>query len=233
MNDWVSLGLGSIGGALVSEALKFVIEEAKKFKSFKPLSKDLAETMERLLPLTKEIDSMQNKLDLGSGELKKLMETIEKAYVLVCKLRDDPVWFYEKSLYARDIEDINGEMTKFCGIDLQVLQYRNQLKLLGVADHLVDMVYSLGKKMDGLTMSVPTPVFRDLCSVPKLDKALVGLSWPLMELKKRLFDNSVVNLVISAPPGCGKTTLVTQLCHEADVKGNKTLYKFDFCTCCF
>ncbi|KAJ4878685.1 Disease resistance protein (NBS-LRR class) family [Raphanus sativus] len=221
MNDWVSLGLGSIGGALVSEALKFVIEEAKKFKSFKPLSKDLAETMERLLPLTREIDSMQNKLDLSSGELKKLMETIEKAYILVCKLRDDPVWFYEKSLYARDIEDINGEMTKFCGIDLQVLQYRNQLKLLGVADHLVDMVYSLGKKMDGLTMSlVPASVFRDLCSVPKLDKALVGLAWPLMELKKRLFDDSVVNLVVSAPPGCGKTTLVTQLCHEADVKGH-------------
>ncbi|KAJ0236565.1 disease resistance protein [Hirschfeldia incana] len=175
--------------------------------------------MVRLLPLTKEIDSMQNKLDLGSGELKKLMETIRKAYELVLKLKD--VRFYEKSLRTRDIEDINKEMTKFCDIDLQVLQYRNQLKLLGVADHLVDMVYSLGKKMDGLTMSAPpAPVFRDLCSVPKLDKALVGLAWPLVELKKRLLDDAVVNLVVSAPPGCGKTTLATQLCHEADVKGH-------------
>ncbi|XP_013611364.1 PREDICTED: probable disease resistance protein At5g66900 isoform X3 [Brassica oleracea var. oleracea] len=218
MNDWVSLGLGSIGGALVSGVLKLIIEEAKKYKSFKPLSKDLAETMERLLPLTKEIDSMQNELDLGSGELKKLMETIKKAYVLVLKLKDDDVWFFEKSKYAREIEDINKDMTKFCDITLQVLQYRNQLKLLNLGGNVVDMVYGLGKKIDGL--SVPVPVFKDLCSVPKLNKAPVGFAWPLMELKKRLLDDAVVNLVVSAPPGCGKTTLATQLCHDADVKGH-------------
>ena len=202
---------------MVSEVLKLIIEEAKKYKSFKPLSKDLAETMERLLPLTKEIDSMQNELDLGSGELKKLMETIKKAYVLVLKLKDDDVWFFEKSKYAREIEDINKDMTKFCDITLQVLQYRNQLKLLNLGGNVVDMVYGLGKKIDGL--SVPVPVFKDLCSVPKLNKAPVGFAWPLMELKKRLLDDAVVNLVVSAPPGCGKTTLATQLCHDADVKG--------------
>ncbi|CAH8339884.1 unnamed protein product [Eruca vesicaria subsp. sativa] len=220
MNDWVSLGLGSVGGALVSEALKLVIKEAKKYKSFKPLSKDLAETMERLLPLTKEIDSMQNELDLGAGELKQLMETIRKAYELVRELKDhDEVPFYEKSTYAREIEDINKEMTKFCDINLQVLQYRNQLKLLNIGGHLVDMVYDIGVKIDGSSVA-PVPVFRDLCSVPKLNKAPVGFAWPLMELKKKLLDDAVVNLVVSAPPGCGKTTLATQLCHDAGVKGH-------------
>ncbi|CAN7090118.1 unnamed protein product, partial [Brassica rapa subsp. narinosa] len=217
MTDWVDLGLGSIGGALVSEALKLVIEEAKKYKSFKPLSKDLVSTMERLLPLTKKIDSMQNELDLGSGELKQLRETIEKARVLVLKFPS--VRFYEKSNYTRKIVEINEDLAKFCDIDLQLLQYRNQLTLLGVAGNLVDKVDGLSKRMDGL-MSVPVPVFRDLCSVPKLDKVVVGLDWPLMELKKRLLDDAVVSLVVSAPPGCGKTTLANQLCHDADVIGH-------------
>ena len=220
MTDWVVRGLGSIGGALVSEALKLVIEEAKKYKSFKPLSKDLVSTMERLLPLTKKIDSMQNELDLGSGELKQLRETIEKARVLVLKFPS--VRFYEKSNYTRKIVEINEDLAKFCDIDLQLLQYRNQLTLLGVAGNLVDKVDGLSKRMDGL-MSVPVPVFRDLCSVPKLDKVVVGLDWPLMELKKRLLDDVVVNLVVSAPPGCGKTTLATQLCHDADVIGKEIL----------
>lgn len=220
MTDWVDLGLGSVAGALVSEALKLVIEEAKKYKSFKPLSKDLVSTMERLLPLTKKIDSMQNELDLGSGELKQLRETIERARVLVLKFPS--VRFYEKSKYTRKIVEINEDLAKFCDIDLQLLQYRNQLTLLGVAGNLVDKVDGLSKRMDGL-MSVHVPVFRDLCSVPKLDKVLVGLDWPLMELKKRLLDDAVANLVVSAPPGCGKTTLATQLCHDADVKGKEIL----------
>ncbi|KFK28373.1 hypothetical protein AALP_AA8G506900 [Arabis alpina] len=39
------------------------------------------------------------------------------------------------------------------------------------------------------------------------------------ELKKKLLNDSVNTLLVSAPPGCGKTTLVTQLCHDAKIKG--------------
>jgi len=40
-----------------------------------------------------------------------------------------------------------------------------------------------------------------------------------MELKKMLFEDGVVTVVVSAPYALGKTTLVTKLCHDADVKG--------------
>ncbi|VVB18260.1 unnamed protein product [Arabis nemorensis] len=215
MTDWVDLGVSSVGGALVSEGLKLVIEEAKKFKAFKPLSKDLVSTMMKLLPVTEEIDLKQKELDFGAGELKELNDTIERARVLVQKFPG--VRFYEKPKYTRKIEEINKDLLKFCQIDLQLLQHRNQLTLLGLAGDLVNKVDGLSKRMDDL--SVHVPVFRDLCSVPKLDKVLVGLDWPLMELKKRLLANDVVNLVVSAPPGCGKTTLVTQLCHDPKIKG--------------
>ncbi|CAN8264116.1 unnamed protein product [Cochlearia groenlandica] len=216
MNDWVNLGLGSVGGAFVSEALKLVIAEAKKFKSFKPLSKDLVSTMEILLPLAKQIDSMQNKLDLGVAELRELRVTIEKARLLVLKFPS--VSWYQKPKYAKKIEGINKAMLKFCDIDLQLLQYRNQLTLLGNTVNIEDKIDGLSKRMDGL-LSLPLPVFKDLCSVPMLDKVLVGLDLPLLELKKKLLDDSVVYLVVSAPPGCGKTTLVTHLCDDKDIKG--------------
>uniref|UniRef100_A0A1J3I632 Putative disease resistance protein n=1 Tax=Noccaea caerulescens TaxID=107243 RepID=A0A1J3I632_NOCCA len=215
MNDWVNLGVGSVGGALVSEALKFVIAEAKKHKDFKPLSVDLVLTMNNLLPLTEKIDSMQNELDLGAGELKELRDTIERARVLVLKFPG--VGFFKKSTYTRKIEGINKKLLKFCSIDLQVLLYRNSQIQLGLTGKILDKVDGLGKIIEA--SSVPVPVFKDLCSVPKIAKVLFGLDWPLIELKKTLLDNAVVNLVVSAPPGCGKTTLVTQLCHSEDIKG--------------
>ncbi|CAA0412563.1 unnamed protein product [Arabidopsis thaliana] len=215
MNDWASLGIGSIGGAVFSKLLKVVIDEAKKFKAFKPLSKDLVSTMEILFPLTQKIDSMQKELDFGVKELKELRDTIERADVAVRKF--PRVKWYEKSKYTRKIERINKDMLKFCQIDLQLLQHRNQLTLLGLTGNLVNSVDGLSKRMD--LLSVPAPVFRDLCSVPKLDKVIVGLDWPLGELKKRLLDDSVVTLVVSAPPGCGKTTLVSRLCDDPDIKG--------------
>ncbi|KAH0851767.1 hypothetical protein HID58_094491 [Brassica napus] len=177
MTDWVDLGLGS------------------RLNDGETASID------------QKIDSMQNELDLGAGELKQLRETIEKARVLVLKFPS--VRFYEKSNYTRKIVEINEDLAKFCDIDLQLLQYRNQLTLLGVAGNLVDKVDGLSKRMDGL-MSVPVPVFRDLCSVPKLDKVVVGLDWPLMELKKRLLDDVVVNLVVSAPPGTPNFRIIVQ-----------------------
>ncbi|KAL9815686.1 putative powdery mildew resistance protein, RPW8 [Arabidopsis thaliana] len=103
MNDWASLGIGSIGGAVFSKLLKVVIDEAKKFKAFKPLSKDLVSTMEILFPLTQKIDSMQKELDFGVKELKELRDTIERADVAVRKF--PRVKWYEKSKYTRKLRE--------------------------------------------------------------------------------------------------------------------------------
>ncbi|CAA7056902.1 unnamed protein product [Microthlaspi erraticum] len=215
MTDWVDLGVSSVAGALVSGALKLVIAEAIKHKDFKPLSVDLVSTMTKLLPLTQDIDSKQNELDLGAGELKELRDTIEKARVLVLKFPN--VGYLKRSRYTRKIEGINKELLNFCSIDLQLLQYSNSQIQLGLTGNILEKLDGLSKRMEGLR--VPLPFSKGLCSVPKSDKALFGLDWPLIELKKRLLDNAVVNLVVSAPPGCGKTTLVTQLCHNEDIKG--------------
>ncbi|KAF2552729.1 hypothetical protein F2Q68_00036375 [Brassica cretica] len=59
MSDVVSVGVGSVAGAVVSELLKAVIEEAKLVVSFKSVYMELASTMEKMLPIIMEIEMLQ------------------------------------------------------------------------------------------------------------------------------------------------------------------------------
>ncbi|XP_013653576.1 probable disease resistance protein At5g66900 [Brassica napus] len=200
-----------IGGAVVAEGLKQLIAEAKKFKNFKPLSKELISTMEELVPLTETINCLQNQQNLDAGELKGLMERIEKAKIVVRKCQDVP--FLKRSLATREIEQVNKDMLNYCQIVIQLIQSKNQLQSMEANNNNFQTVF---KKLDQL--SAPAPAFRQLCSVPELKTAPVGFALPLMMLKKKLLDAAVVRLVVSAPAGCGKTTLVRHLCHDQDIK---------------
>ncbi|KAL6196933.1 hypothetical protein ACLB2K_032546 [Fragaria x ananassa] len=63
---------------------------------------------------------------------------------------------------------------------------------------------------------------------------------PLKDLKEKLLcDDGVSMLVLTAPGGCGKTTLATMFCKDEEVKGkfkNNSLHysisKWQFGTCC-
>ncbi|VYS71620.1 unnamed protein product [Arabidopsis thaliana] len=180
ISDVASLVGGAALGAPLSEIFKLVIEEAKKVKDFKPLSQDLASTMERLVPIFNEIDMMQQGSNRGTSELKVLTETMERAGEMVHKCSRIQ-WYSiaKKALYTREIKAINQDFLKFCQIELQLIQHRNQLQYM---------------------------------------RSMGMASRPLMELKKMLFEDGVVTVVVSAPYALGKTTLVTKLCHDADVK---------------
>ncbi|CAE5959335.1 unnamed protein product [Arabidopsis arenosa] len=106
ISDVASMVGGAFLGAPVSEILKLVIEEAKKVKDFKPLSQDLASTMERLVPIFKEIDSMQQRCN---GELIVLIKTLERAEKMIIstaqriEFNEHPFWL-EKYCACHDID---------------------------------------------------------------------------------------------------------------------------------
>ncbi|KAF3541579.1 hypothetical protein F2Q69_00024915 [Brassica cretica] len=177
---------------------------AKISTDFKPLSEDLASTLERLIPLSEEIESFQGKLDFAYGDLKELVDTLFRAREVVNTCIEGVCWL-QKPILTREIQRIVNDMLKFSRTELQFLQFRT----------LDDG--GLCKRIDCFSV----PVYTDLCSVPLPDKDLFGFDYPLMELKKKLRDDSVGCLVVCAPPGCGKTTLVAQLCHDQEIKGSQ------------
>ncbi|KAL0692363.1 hypothetical protein Bca4012_059543 [Brassica carinata] len=195
--------IGLFGDDSFSQFLKSSIFAAKMVRDFKPLSGDLASTMERLTPLSKEIYSFQGKLDFGFGDLKELMDTLFRAREVTSTYIGGVSWF-QKTMLTVEIQRIIKDMLKFSRTELQFLQFRTWDD------------GGLCKRIDGFGS---VPVYTDLCSVPLPDKDLLGFDDPLMELKKKLLDDSVGSLVVCAPPGCGKTTLVAQLCHDQEIKG--------------
>ncbi|XP_013597759.1 PREDICTED: probable disease resistance protein At5g66910 isoform X1 [Brassica oleracea var. oleracea] len=240
MNDLVDLGVSSVAGAVVSELLKAVIEEAKLVVSFKSVYMELASTMEKMLPIIMEIEMLQR-----AEELQDLDNIINEARLLVRKCSQVKRWnLPSKAKYTRKIDETNKKMLKFCQIQLQLIMLRNQRLIMhrmglesSYHDELLsprpydnlplDTMKAIQSRLKSLkrelnALSVSPPVSMDLfSSVPEIDKVLVGLDFPLMEVKKKLLDDDdpvPSSLVVSAPPGCGKTTLVTQLCHDDEVK---------------
>ncbi|KAK9948817.1 hypothetical protein M0R45_004379 [Rubus argutus] len=56
------------------------------------------------------------------------------------------------------------------------------------------------------------------CAVPELPTLTVGLDRPLKELKTLLLNDGVSMVVLSAPGGCGKTTLATKFFQDEQVQ---------------
>ncbi|VVB18259.1 unnamed protein product [Arabis nemorensis] len=112
MNTATEIAIGGGVGAVASEMLKLLIVEAKIVLAFKSVSKELATTMEDLLPILTKIESLQK-----ADELKTLKDTIAKARVLVKKCSGVKKWeLLKKSYYTRKIGEVKGHVSKTTSI---------------------------------------------------------------------------------------------------------------------
>ena len=63
------------------------------------------------------------------------------------------------------------------------------------------------------------------CSVPDSLASTPGLDVPMKELRTELLkDDGMQVIVVSAPGGAGKTTLIKKLCADDQVKGTNLCY---------
>lgn len=214
MNKATEIVVSAVAGAFASEVLKLAIGEAKLVFAFGYVSKELASTMEDLLPIVTEVESMQD-----VGELKTLKDTIDKARVVVEECKSVKKWeIHLKHYYTRRVYKINKKMLDFCQVQLPLILLRNQGKHSLTVEAINICIRTICNRID--LMDVRPRVYTNLCPVPKIDdKVHVGLDWPLMKLKMKVLDDSLDRLLVSAFPGCGKTTLVTHLCHNQKIKG--------------
>nr|XP_023889709.1 probable disease resistance protein At5g66900 [Quercus suber]XP_023889710.1 probable disease resistance protein At5g66900 [Quercus suber] len=193
------------GFAVLHDTVKDVVSKARMFK---PILKRLESTLDRLVPTVNEIRRLSEQLELPERETKKLMEQMEEGEKLVSKCLKIRWWNYVfKFQYSSKLEELDKEIFRFCQLDLQALCTRNGLRTL------VNVNINL-QKVDSVVDRQ-----RVLCTVRDPPDFTVGLDMPMKELKTLLLKEEVQQLLLTAPGGCGKTTLVQMLCQDDQIRG--------------
>ncbi|CAI0553825.1 unnamed protein product [Linum tenue] len=204
--------------------LKVIFEVKKTNSQFDPALELLEATVKDLTPDIKRIDAFNREFD-RPDEMADLKELMAKAEKLVRKC--SKIWrynIYKRYFHAKKLLKLNDEIPLYIGSVMQIIQFADQKETL----------FEVKQVSNQIRKSLPR-VVQGLCSPPELKVVPIGLESPLKELKEELLRNELPLVVISAPQGCGKTTLATALCHDREVrdkfKGNVLFVTFGTSPC--
>ncbi|RVX23780.1 hypothetical protein VitviT2T_010607 [Vitis vinifera] len=190
---------GTVVETLMGELIKAILDEGKKAAEFQAIFDRLQSTLISIGPTIQEIERLNKESD-RSKETEQLVQMLKHGKELIQKCSKVTWWHYHKKWkYSNKLLDLDESLLRFFQVDMAVQGFRDIKEIkLGQRDpyHL-----KLGP-----------------CQAPDPPPLTVGLDIPLQELKMRLFRDDASVIVVSAPGGCGKTTLAKMLCHDHQVK---------------
>ncbi|CAN1225315.1 Probable disease resistance protein At5g66900 [Linum grandiflorum] len=206
------------GGAgfniLFDTFLKAILTVSKKNSIFEPTFRRLEKTLQAMAPAIKKIDVYNRDFDRPE-EIDGLKAILTKGADLVTKCskirRYDII---RKPMYASKLLKLEDKLKRYNTTVLQVHQVADQKEILFEVKQLGNQVRQMS--MGGAAYGFGT--VGGGFSPPMLKMVPVGLEIPLKELKKKVMTDALPFLVLSAPGGCGKTTLATAFCHDPQVK---------------
>ncbi|XP_068345324.1 probable disease resistance protein At5g66900 [Pyrus communis] len=204
-------GLG-LAFSMLYDALKELIT---KNVMFTPLLKRIQSKLDLLAPLLKDIEESNKKLDLPVEELKKLQVHLEEGIQLLSKCEKTQWWSVAKKYkYARRLNEWNESLQQH--LEILNVQGIRDVKDIAVTVKIIEEAVGRIELNQLIPKQLDCEAF---CAVPELPPLVVGLDFPLKELKRKLLkDENVSMVVLTAPGGCGKTTLATKFCQDKDVK---------------
>ncbi|CAN6541784.1 unnamed protein product [Malus baccata var. baccata] len=167
-----------------------------------------------LYDVLKELTA-ENILDLPDVELENLKQHLEEGIKLLQKCGKIRWWsVYKRYKYANKLTGWDESLQRL----LEVLKVQ---EIRDVKDNSVSVknVEKLVSRIESNLVIPKKPDSEAWCAVPELPPLVVGLDFPLNELKRKLLkDENVSMVVLTAPGGCGKTTLATKFCQDKDGK---------------
>ena len=232
--------LGTAFGQVFTSLRETVKDAVNKVHQFKPILERLKSTLDRLSPVVDRIVELSEKLDLPESETERLKKHMEEGVKLVRNCLTVQRWNYvSKFKYSSKLKDLDNEIVRFCWLDLIAQCTRNGLMTLEICQKMINILEILRKEIprpvetpNGLEitriMSDISQRMDSICSMetPKVSFAVheppdftVGFDMPMKELKMLLLKEEVTLLLLTAPGGCGKTTLVQMLCQDEIIKG--------------
>ncbi|PSS21335.1 Disease resistance protein [Actinidia chinensis var. chinensis] len=200
---------GAALGAVFGEFLRAVEDVVKKTANFNSILKQLQSTLDRVTPTIEDIEKLNRLLDRPERETAMFTDRLQGGQSLVLKCAKVRSWNYcAKYLYARKLMALEKSLLKFFQIEAAAQSCRDNKNVLVV-------VKSMDSKLDRMgTMGG----FGGCCDVPSVRDFVVGFDEPLRELKLKILEGQEQVVVISAPGGCGKTTLAKMVCHDPQIK---------------
>ncbi|XP_027153277.1 probable disease resistance protein At5g66900 [Coffea eugenioides] len=199
--------LGSVCNLLVAA----VLEVTQKVATFKFSLDRLKTTLNSIKPIFDDIERLNEILNRPEEETESFLTQLRKAEKLVRKCLEIKSWnFYKKYTYSRKLNALDQSLLRFFKLDAQLHMVRDSRRIMvgmrGMDDKVDEILSFLSHRFPGW------------CDVPGFPEFVVGLDAPLEELKLMLLKDGVSVLVLSAPGGCGKTTLAKMLCHDPQIR---------------
>ncbi|KAG6729373.1 hypothetical protein I3842_01G025400 [Carya illinoinensis] len=195
----------ALGGAfervfsLLYEAITDVINNRRN----ESILERLKDRLDLMRPLVAEMVLSNREGDLSEERTKRLIERMVKGEKRVRKYSQLSWWKYLMRFhYAKKLFQLENDLCGFFKVPAW-----NAMNVLDVFES-VRCIEDVSKRLS-LTS----------CVVPRFRDFVIGLDVPLKELKMQLLKVEVSMLVLTAPGGCGKTTLVKMLGHDDHIKG--------------
>ena len=216
---------GAILGAVFGEVSRLVTDSIRKARKFKPQLEELKSTLEYITPTIQEIVKLNENLDRPRQETEKLIVLLRNAEELVHKCSKQRKWYSVKKIkLVYDLIKLNGSIKTYCTVDMQVQSTRDGKEVLERVNTMMKML-SGNEQVGRVFNRVKIDEIDEPCSVPDLREKTPGLDAPMKELRTELLkDEGMQVIVVSAPGGAGKTTLVQKLCADDQVKGTNLCY---------
>ncbi|KAF8020247.1 hypothetical protein BT93_G0833 [Corymbia citriodora subsp. variegata] len=213
---------GAAVGTAFGELFSLVKEVVQTIAVFPEQLKKIESTLDSIVPIMKNIDEFNRRMD--RKDMRQIQALINGGKDLVNKcLKVKAHNLCKRYSYSKKLTKFDTALAREFQLSMPLLAVRNTVEILGeVKDFREEFrLFTSRIANDGSLQSGLGPSGN--LAVPEAPDFVVGseVEVSLRELKERLLKEGVSMIVVTAPGGCGKTTLLTKLCHEAEIKVNR------------
>ncbi|WCJ31071.1 Disease resistance protein (CC-NBS-LRR class) family [Euphorbia peplus] len=201
--------------------LRLLLEVRRANINFAPSLQILIDTMESIRPQIMKIEGFNRDFDQPDAS-KGLLDLLKKGEDLVIKCsKIHRLNYVKKPYYTKKLRKFDENLCRYINTILPIHNTADIKQTLFEVKGLSLQIRNLSMGTSSFGGSSKSSGILGVCSPPGLKVVPVGLEVPLKEMKEKLmcFDGVSEVIVVSAPGGCGKTTLAIAICQDDDVHG--------------